>query len=241
MADSAAPARTRRAMLLRLAAAGGASVFLLAAAASGFGAPPVLSSVGHVKRHPTAACILSPGVRSEEIEVATARVRLSSGAFRGANVIIRASLAPTQRSWLHTSELRPGRYYVHVRGFAPNCSNDPSCGSGEQWSNVRMLVMPGPTRKPTAAERRAMLRAVHRVAPRAWRPHLRLAGVLVSNYAPWASGAAVGVRAWRRLIQSEALAFRRLARGWRPYLLHASCPPAGMPARIRRELKVVCF
>jgi hypothetical protein len=173
--------------------------------------------------------------------VARSPDQASDGKFFTENTIISDALTASQTSWLYESQLKPGTYYVHVQGFDPSCFGEQPCETIYPWSNVLKLVMPKPVRRPTRAERKAMLAAVKRIAPPFWGSHLKLIEALVSNYAPWARAVAAGTQQ-RYRVQSELFAFRRLAGDrWRPYLIHADCHPPGLSATVRRELKIRCF
>jgi hypothetical protein len=228
-----------------LVAAGSVLAALIVTPTAAYAAAPTLSSVGLVKRHPTAAWTLPAGVESVGIEVASAPDVASDGSFFSRNRVIRRTVKGEATSWRYGLQLtKPGTYYVHVQGYDPSCYDaDPPCATAFQWSNVSKLVVPRPTRPPTPAERRAMLTVLKRGYPPFWMNHIAVRYVRVSNYSRWASGAVVGVGRWVHKVQGEGFAFKRLTGGrWRPYLLRLpSCPPPGMPAQIKRELKIVCY
>src|SRR5215218_3388472 len=113
--------------LLALAVAATALVFVSPAVA----APPVLTSVSHVNRHPAATWTLPPGVQSRVAEVATSPATSTDGYFFSENVKAFDTLEDAQTNWVYNSQLDPGLYYVHIGGidepcFSPGCVRSAS-------------------------------------------------------------------------------------------------------------------
>jgi hypothetical protein len=111
------------------------------AAGSATAAPPVLTSVGHVYRHPTAIWTLPAQAEAAEIEVATSPTTRADGSFVGANVVDWAFLNGRATTWRSPRELqRGGRFYVHVAASDYGCAEcvDP------EWSNVLSFVLRRP-------------------------------------------------------------------------------------------------
>jgi hypothetical protein len=93
-------------------------------------APPILISVGHKKRHPTAEWTLPPGVQARVIELATTPETSTDGYFFDENVDALDTLEPTQTRWVYNSQLDPGTYYVHVAGIDEPCYYADLCPNG---------------------------------------------------------------------------------------------------------------
>ena len=100
-------------------------------------APPALQSVGHVKRHPKATWVLPPDSEAAVAEVATSPEIGSDGYFFDENVKAFDVLEAGQTTWLDSSALKPGTYYVHVASYTPSCFECPS----REWSQVLPLVI----------------------------------------------------------------------------------------------------
>jgi len=125
-----------------VAAAALAGVVLLALPASSLAAAPVLTRVGNVQRHPSAAWTLPTGVTSDVIEIATKPDGGSDGSFFTENVVVFDPLQPTQTSWLSSKQLRPRTYYVHVKGEdSSGCGSEPQGPCGFFWSNALTLTI----------------------------------------------------------------------------------------------------
>jgi hypothetical protein len=119
--------------------------------------PPVLTSVGHVKYHPTATWTLPQWVEAWWVEVATKPDVASDGQFFEENRVVLDSVRTTDTSWTYESRLNPGTYYVHVRGWDNAClHNDFATECGVVTSNTLRLVLP--PRPPRYA---VTLRSVH--------------------------------------------------------------------------------
>jgi hypothetical protein len=113
-----------------------ATTLLLAATAEA--APPTLLSVGQYQRHLTASWSLAPGAQSQVVEAATSPNTGSDGYFFTENVVLFDTLEDSQTSYLSTSQLSPGFYYVHVASLQPDC---PPCPVRE-WSSVLTITIP---------------------------------------------------------------------------------------------------
>jgi hypothetical protein len=101
-------------------------------------APPTLLSVGQDQRHLVASWSLAPGAQSQVIEAATSSNTGSDGYFFRENVVLTDTLEDSQTSYLSTSQLSPGFYYVHVASFQPECLPCPV----REWSNVLTITVP---------------------------------------------------------------------------------------------------
>lgn len=106
---------------------------------------PVLQSVGHVNRHPKAAWTLPPNVEASSVEVARKPTTASNGSFFQENVVASDILDESDTRWLYERQIRPGKYYVHVRGFDASCDTDPEAECRSVWSNILPLTIPEPT------------------------------------------------------------------------------------------------
>jgi hypothetical protein len=205
-------------------------------------APPSLVSVDHVKRHPRATWTLPPQGEATLVEVARSREQASDGSFLTENIAVREVVRRRDTRWLFKSRLAAGTYYVHVQGFDNACFQEPRFECGHEWSNILRLVIPRPTRSATGAERRSIASTIRRWAPRAMRPRIAIVNIVVSNDGPWARADAVGKGRFKRLVQPERFALRRLAGGrWRVFFPRRQCPPPGMPRDIQRALGIVCY
>jgi hypothetical protein len=67
--------------------------------ANALAAPPVLTSVGHVQRHPEANWTLPPGVKSRVAEVAVSPATSTDGYFFQENVKAFSTLEDSQTRW----------------------------------------------------------------------------------------------------------------------------------------------
>jgi hypothetical protein len=105
-----------------LVVVGAASVLASPAVA----APPVLTSVRHVDRHPAATWTLPPGVKSQIAEVATNPATSTDGYFFSENVKAFDLLEDAQTNWVYSLQLDPGVYYLHVAGLDEPCSSPGS-------------------------------------------------------------------------------------------------------------------
>jgi hypothetical protein len=112
-----------------------ASLIGLLAIAPAQAAAPTLVSVGQVKRHPKATWTLPSGSESFVIQVASSPETGSDGSFFTENVEDIDLLESGQTSWLSSSRLDPGTYYVHVGGTTPNCEACPI----PEWSETLSL------------------------------------------------------------------------------------------------------
>lgn len=129
---------------------------------------PVLVSVGHVQRHPTATWTLPQYVEAWSVQVAKSPQQASDGKFFEENVVVYDPVDESDTSWTYERQLAPGTYYVAVRGFDNACLFDAGdCGT--VTSNVLELVIP-----PPPARYQAAVRSIHRGAivvrgsPRIW-------------------------------------------------------------------------
>jgi hypothetical protein len=113
----------------------------LAFASPAFAAPPVLTSVSHVNRHPAASWSLPPGVTSQVAEVATSPATSTDGYFFFENVKAFDVLEETQTSWLYNFQLDPGVYYVHIGGLDMPCFLAGLCPVRE-FSQIMTLEIP---------------------------------------------------------------------------------------------------
>jgi hypothetical protein len=105
-------------------------------------AAPVLLTVGHADRHPTATWSLPAGVEAKLIEVATSPAAASDGYFLAGNRAAFDLLEPAQTSWTDAFQEDPGTYYVHVGGLDVPCFYASGCPVRE-FSNVMVLVVDG--------------------------------------------------------------------------------------------------
>jgi len=106
--------------------------------ASAAAAPPTLTAVGQTQRHLTAMWSLAPAGESTVIEAATSPNTGSDGYFFTENVVVFDTLESLQTSYLSTSQVDPGTYYVHVASFDPDCLPCPI----REWSNILTVTIP---------------------------------------------------------------------------------------------------
>jgi hypothetical protein len=98
---------------------------------------PTLLSAGHVKRHPTARWTLPQNVEAWSVEVATRPETGSDGRFFSEYAVVFDSVRMTDTEWLDSDRLKPGTYYVHVRGYDNTCLVPPYTGEcGVVSSNI---------------------------------------------------------------------------------------------------------
>ena len=96
-------------------------------ALSALAAPPILVSSGQTNRHPTATWTLPSGVESQFVEVASSPETDANGWFASNNVVIFETVGPAQTTWTASRALAPGRYYLHIAGFDPECFYGGRC------------------------------------------------------------------------------------------------------------------
>ena len=106
-------------------------------------APPVLNSVSHTNRHPTATWTLPPGVLSRVAEVATSPATSTDGYFFSENVKAFDTLEDAQTNWVYNLQLDPGVYYVHIGGVDWPCFLNDMCPVRE-FSQTMTLEIPKP-------------------------------------------------------------------------------------------------
>jgi hypothetical protein len=97
------------------------AVSMLVFAGQGVAAPPILTSVRHIDRHPAATWSLPPGVKSKVAEVATSPATSTDGYFFFENVKAFSVLEDAQTNWVYNFQLDPGTYYVHVAAIDEPC------------------------------------------------------------------------------------------------------------------------
>jgi hypothetical protein len=108
-------------------------------------APPTLVSVGQTSRHLTATWSLAPGAESRVIEAARSPNTGSDGYFFEENVVHLGTLESAHTSYVSTSQVEAGFYYVHVASFQTGCSTCPV----REWSNILTITIPpGPPPPP---------------------------------------------------------------------------------------------
>ena len=140
----------RRGLPAALSVVGAAFVFASPAVA----APPVLTSVGHVQRHPEARWTLPPtGAPAWVLEIARRPETGSNGYFFEENRVVFEILERTQTHFLDDERLDPGTYYVHVSVFNDVC--DPAC---IEWSQTLRLTIEAPPPRPRYE---ASVRSIH--------------------------------------------------------------------------------
>lgn len=108
-------------------------------------APPVLLSVGHENRHPTATFSM-PGADDATIYFASKPDRATDGRFLEENVKHIDFLTADEMQggrWLDSSQIDPGVYYVMLRATDFDCFQNPNCADG--FSNVATLTLPKPS------------------------------------------------------------------------------------------------
>ena len=113
------------------------AVFVFASPA--IAAPPVLTSVSHVDRHPAATWTLPPGVRSRVAEVATSPATSTDGYFFFENVKAFDVLEDAQTNWVYN--------FQHVAGFDEPCALAGLCPIRE-FSQIGTLVIAAPPPPP---------------------------------------------------------------------------------------------
>lgn len=127
--------------------------FVVAAAALAFAtptvaAPPVLTSVSHVSRHPGATWALPPGVKSQEVEVAVSPATSTDGYFLFENVRAFDVLEDAQTNWIYNVQLDPGTYYVHVAGVNEVCFYAGLCPIREFSQTMTLVIAAPPPPRP---------------------------------------------------------------------------------------------
>lgn len=104
--------------------------------------PPTLLKVGHLNRHPSADWTLPANVRASVVEVATSPDVASDGQFFSENVEMFDLLSEADTHYLAADRLKPGTYYVHVRGYDNSCFvTDFQAPCGPVWSNTLSLTI----------------------------------------------------------------------------------------------------
>jgi hypothetical protein len=144
------------------------AVFVIASPA--IAAPPVLTSVSHVDRHPAATWTLPPGVKSQIAEVATSPATSTDGYFFRENVKAFDLLEEAQRNWVYNLQLDPGVYYVHVAGLDEPCFFAGLCPVREFTQTATLLIEAPPPPPPPPLPRpryEASVRSIHPGAIRA--------------------------------------------------------------------------
>ena len=112
------------------AVAAALAVGTLVASAPATAAPPSMTRVGHVQRHPTATWTLPAGVTAETVEIATRPDVATDGSFFTENVKVFDVLGPDEQgAWTYASQLDPGTYYVHVAGYDEACFFRGECST----------------------------------------------------------------------------------------------------------------
>jgi hypothetical protein len=140
-----------RGLAATLAAVGAAFAFASPAVA----APPVLTPVGHVQRHPEANWVLPPAAaRAWVLEIARRPETGSNGYFFEENRVVFEILERTQTHFLDDERLDVGTYYLHVSVLNDVC--DPTC---VEWSQILPLTIELPPPPPPRYE--ASVRSVH--------------------------------------------------------------------------------
>jgi hypothetical protein len=138
---------------LRVAVAAAALAVVGTAAAS---QPPTLLSVAQTNRHPSATFSI-PGADDATIYLADKPDRATDGSFLQENVkeVGLLTTDEIQRgSWLDSSQIDPGLYYVLLRATDYDCIGQPTCLDG--YSNMLTLTVPKPR-----LSYRASVRAYH--------------------------------------------------------------------------------
>jgi hypothetical protein len=126
-------------------------------------APPVLTSVSHVNRHPAATWTLPPGVLSRVAEVATSPATSTDGYFFSENVKAVDTFEDAQTNWLYNSQLDPGLYYVHIGGVDWPCFLNDMCPIREfsQIMTLEIAQTPPPPPPPRRPRYQASVRSMH--------------------------------------------------------------------------------
>jgi hypothetical protein len=136
------------------------AVSALVFAGQAVAAPPVLTSVSHVDRHPAATWTLPPGVQSEIVEVATSPATSTDGEFLSENVEVFDLLEEAQTSWVDNFQLDPGVYYLHVGGFDEPCVFAGLCPD-QEFTQTATLVIRAPPSPPPRPRYEASVRSIH--------------------------------------------------------------------------------
>lgn len=98
--------------------------------------------MGHQNRHPSADWTLPPNVEASVIEIATRPETASDGQFFLENVEVFDHIRETDTHYLAADWLKPGNYYVHVRGYDNSCLvTDFRTPCGPVWSNILPLTI----------------------------------------------------------------------------------------------------
>jgi hypothetical protein len=147
----------------------GVAAFVFASPA--IAAPPVLTSVRHIDRHPAATWILPPGVTAQVAEVATSPATSTDGYFFSENVKAFDILERTQTNWVYNSQLDPGVYYVHIAALDEPCFFAGLCPVRE-FTQIATLVIEAPPPPPPPAPRPRYEGSVRSIHPGA----IRLSG-----------------------------------------------------------------
>lgn len=130
---------------------------------------PVLTSVGHVKRHPEARWTLPQYVQASAVEIARSPETASDGGFFTENVVAFDLVGESDTHWLYGSQLNPGTYYIHVRGWDDSCFHtDFKTQCGAAWSNTLRLTIPAPAPRYAASVKSAHPGAIRGLGSRVW-------------------------------------------------------------------------
>jgi hypothetical protein len=127
-------------------------------------APPVLTSVSHVDRHPSATWTLPPGVVPQVAEVATSPATSTDGYFFSENVVAFDLLQRGQTNWVYNSQLDPGTYYAHISGLDEPCFYAGLCPVREFTQILTLTIAAPPPPPPPPAPRpryEASVRSIH--------------------------------------------------------------------------------
>jgi hypothetical protein len=106
--------------------------------------PPSLLSVSQANRHPSATFSV-PGADDATIYLASKPDRATDGSFLQENVKEIGLLTTDEiqsGSWLDSSQIDPGLYYVLLRATDYDCFGQPTCLGG--YSNMLTLTVPKP-------------------------------------------------------------------------------------------------
>jgi hypothetical protein len=123
-------------------------------------APPLLTSVSHVQRHPQATWTLPPGVVPQIAEVATNPSTSTDGYFFNENVVAFDLLQQGQANWVYNGQLDPGIYYVHVAGLDEPCFYAGLCPIRE-FTQTMTLTIAAPPPPPPRPRYEASVRSTH--------------------------------------------------------------------------------
>jgi hypothetical protein len=132
-------------------------------------APPVLTSVSHVQRHPQAIWTLPPGVVPQIAEVATSPSTGTDGYFFRENVVAFDLLERGQTNWVDSSQLDPGIYYVHIAGLDEPCFYAGVCPIREFTQIMTLTIAAPPPPPPPPPPRPAYEASVRSIHPGAIR------------------------------------------------------------------------